>query len=149
MLSALQQIDEIKDEFGLSDKEAEQLLNQPGMFKAVLGDIMFDHTMKKWVNVTDLQAIRKPFKERKLTPTGLLSGKKAWRAKMMAEKFEAPYDDPEVVASAGDRRVAWVYPSEIRSNYIAKEGDFELSFSLPKGAYATVLLENLANRALG
>ena len=141
--------DEIKSEFGVSDAEAEQLLNQPGMFKAVPGDIMLDHKMKKWVNVTDLQAIRKPFKERKLTPTGLLSGKKAWRAKAMAAQFEAPYDDPEVVASAGDRRVAWIYPIEIRSKYVAKEGDFELSFMLPKGAYATVLLENLANRELG
>ncbi len=141
--------DDIKMKFGVSAVEAEQLLNQPGIFKVLPGDIMLDHKAQKWVNVTDLQAVRKLFKERKLTPTGLLSGKKAWRAKTMAAQFEAPYDDPEVIASAGDRRVAWIYPSEIRSKYLAKEGDFELSFMLPKGAYATVLLENLANRELG
>ena len=143
------QADEIVKEFGVTDKEAAQLLDQPGIFKVIPGDVMIDHKTQKWVNVTDLQAIRKPYKERKLTPTGLLSGKKAWRAKTVAAQFESPYDDQMVVASAGDRRVAWVYPSEIRSKYLAKEGVFELSFSLPKGAYATVLLENLANRELG
>lgn len=134
--------------YGLSALEAAQLQNQPGIFRVLPGDIMLDQKTRTWVNVADLQAIRKPYKERKLTPTGLLPGKKAWRAKALAGSIEQEYDDMTVIAS-GDRRPAWVYPMGIRSVYKEEEGVFELSFTLPRGAYATVLLENLANRELG
>lgn len=134
--------------YGLSEPEASQLKTQPGIFRVLPGDIMLDVKAQKWVNVTDLQAVRKPYKERKLIPTGLLAGRKAWRAKALAGKVESAFDDAAVVTS-GDRRPAWVYPSQIESEYKPAEGFFELSFTLPKGAYATVLLENLANRDLG
>lgn len=133
--------------YGLTPLQAEQLKNQPGIFRVLPGDIMLEHKSGKWVNVTDLQAIRKPYKERKLSPTGLMAGKKAWRAKLMAASLENRYDDL-LVQAAGERRPAWVYPTEIRSTYKQEEALFELTFVLPKGAYATVLLENLANRDL-
>jgi tRNA pseudouridine13 synthase len=141
-------IEALAQHYGLSKPEAQQLLNQPGLFRVLPGDIMLDQKTRKWVNVTDLQAIRKPYRERKLVPTGLLPGKKAWRAKALAGSIEREFDDMTVIAS-GDRRPAWVYPAGIRWEYIKEEGFFELSFTLPKGAYATVLLENLANRELG
>ncbi len=75
----------------------------------------------------------------------MLVGKKAWRSRGVAGAIEARHDDDEV-AMAGERRAAWIYPKEIKSTYIKKESIYELSFALPKGAYATVLLENLANR---
>lgn len=139
---------ELMQTYGLSELQASQLQNQPGIFRVLPGDIMFDVKAQKWLNVTDLQAIRKPYKERKLIPTGLLAGRKAWRAKALAGAIESKFDDLCVVLS-GDRRPAWVYPSQLHAQYKPKEGFFELSFSLPKGAYATVLLENLANRDLG
>ncbi len=137
----------LMEQYGLSELEAEQLKNQPGIFRVLPGDVMLDHKSGKWVNVTDLQEIRKPYKERKLTPTGLMAGKKAWRAKALAGSIEKDFDDM-LVQAAGERRPAWVYPTEIRSKYRPEEKFFELSFTLPKGSYATVLLENLANRDL-
>ena len=65
----------------------------------------------------------------------------------VAATFESSFDDM-LVQAAGERRPAWIYPTEIRSAYHPSEQTYELSFTLPKGAYATVLLENLANRDL-
>ena len=131
--------------WGLTPEEVKQITAQSSIFKVLPGDVMLDVMNMKWVNVKDLPSIKKPYKERKLQPTGLLVGKKAWRAHGVAGVIEARHDDDEV-AMAGERRAAWIYPKEIKSKFREKDGTYELSFSLPKGSYATVLLENLANR---
>ncbi len=131
--------------WSLSTEEVKQLQAQYGIFKVLPGDIMLDVINNKWVNVKDLPSIKKPYKERKLQPTGMLVGKKAWRSRGAAGAIEARHDDDEV-AMAGERRAAWIYPKGIKSTYIKKESIYELSFELPKGSYATILLENLANR---
>ena len=131
--------------WGLSTEEVKQIQAQSSIFKVLPGEIMLDVMNNKWVNVKDLSSIKKPYKERKLQPTGMLVGKKVWRSRDVAGAIEARHDDDEVMM-AGERRVAWIYPKEIKSKFREKEGTYELSFSLPKGAYATVLLENLANR---
>jgi|LGOV01.1.fsa_nt_gb tRNA pseudouridine13 synthase len=131
--------------WGLSTEEVKQLQAQSSIFKVLPGEVMLDVMNNKWVNVKDLASVKKPYKERKLQPTGMLVGKKAWRSRGVAGAIEARHDDDEV-AMAGERRVAWIYPKEIKSTYIKKESIYELSFALPKGAYATILLENLANR---
>ncbi len=134
--------------YALTPLIVEQLKNQPFVFKVLPGDILLDLLNKQWVNVSDLQGIRKGVKEQKLVPTGLLAGKKAWRAKDEAARFEMPCDDL-LVDAKGERRPAWVYPKEIHYAYDEASKSFEVSFFLPKGAYATVLLESLANRNLG
>jgi tRNA pseudouridine13 synthase len=48
----------------------------------------------------------------------------------------------------GARRFAWIFPDEIESKYIRDSAWFEFSFSLPKGSYATVLLEELLHKKL-
>lgn len=131
----------------ISQTECEQMKNQAGLFTVLPGDVMMDFQSQKWINVTDLDAVRKPYKEHKMVPTGLLAGSKAWRAKGVAGEIEHHFDDFTVDA-AGTRREAWIYPKSIRHKYKKNDKIFELSFTLPKGAYATVLLENLANRDL-
>ena len=139
--------DELVKELNISEQECELLKNQSGLFAVIPGDIMYEAKGKNWINVTDLQAIRKPYKEHKMVPTGLLAGTKAWRSKGPAGEIEHHFDDLTVNA-AGLRREAWIYPKSIRYEYKKEDKFFELSFSLPKGSYATVLLENLANRDL-
>ena len=138
--------DEKYTDLELSDKDLEDLKNQKGLLKVLPGDIMQDAS-GKFVNVTDLKEIRKAYKEQKLVPTGLLAGSKAWRAKGIAGEIESHFDDLTVDAT-GIRRDAWIYPKSIRHKYKQSEQVLELSFTLPKGSYATVLLENLANRDL-
>jgi len=133
------------DKYGFSKEYTEQLKNQYGYFKVLTGDIMFDILNNRLVNVKEIDTIRKSYKEQKLIPTGLMAGSKAWRSKYDAYKFEKKYDD-KLVEAAGDRRFAWVFPKKIRHNYLEKEKIYKLSFTLPRGSYATVLLEYLAKR---
>jgi len=139
--------EELLVNMNISQDECDVLKNQVGLLKVLPGDVMFESKNKKWINVSDIQAIRKPYKEQKMVPTGLLAGSKAWRAKGMAGEIEHHFDDLTVNA-IGTRREAIIYPKAIRHEYKSKDKVFELSFNLPKGAYATVLLENLANRDL-
>lgn len=138
-------MDAFEKKWHLTTDDVKAIQAQSSIFKVLPGDIMLDVATDKWVNVTDLASVKKPYKERKLQPTGMLVGKKVWRSREAAGAIESRHDDDEVIM-AGERRVAWVYPKEIKSNYIQGESIYELSFALPKGAYATVLLENLANR---
>ena len=48
----------------------------------------------------------------------------------------------------GARRYAWVFPKDIDGRYKNEEAQYELNFYLPKGCYATVLIEELAKRKL-
>jgi tRNA pseudouridine13 synthase len=41
-----------------------------------------------------------------------------------------------------------VWPWEVHSRYIEEKAHYELSFALPKGSYATVLLETLRGKEL-
>jgi len=142
-----QDCEELLVNLNISQEECDLLKNQAGLLSVLPGDIMYENKTKKWINVTDLQAIRKPYKEQKLIPTGLLAGSKAWRAKGIAGEIEHHFDDLSVNA-IGLRREAIIYPKSIRHKYKKDEKCLELSFTLPKGSYATVLLENLANRDL-
>ncbi len=138
-------LDAFEKKWGLTTEDVKQLQAQFSIFKVIPGDIMLDVMTNKWVNVKDLASVKKPYKERKLQPTGMLVGNKVWRSRGAAGAIEARHDDDEV-AMPGERRAAWIYPKEIKSKYIKKESIYELSFALPKGSYATILLENLANR---
>jgi len=139
--------EELLINLNISQQECDLIKNQAGLLTILPGDIMYESKSKKWINVNDLQAIRKPYKEQKMVPTGLLAGSKAWRAKGIAGEIEHHFDDLTVNA-VGLRREALVYPKSIRHSYKKADKSFELSFTLPKGSYATVLLENLANRDL-
>lgn len=88
---------------------------------------------------------KKEFEAKKLVPTGLLCGRDVFRARDEAGKIELEFDD-EFLQAKGYRREALVYPEDIVCNYIRKETVLNISFSLPKGSYATVFLESIANK---
>lgn len=115
--------------------------------KVLEGDILIDATSGSFINVSDVSKVKKTLKERKAYISGLLAGTKTWRAKAEAQEIEKDFDDLEIVAN-GSRRAAWIYPTKMRKEFNQASGIYTLEFILPKGAYATVLLENLANRDL-
>ncbi len=80
----------------------------------------------------------------KVTVTGLLPGRKVMRATGEAREIEKLYDD-EFVHAKGFRREAWIKVDDLKNKYDEKEEKLTLSFTLPKGSYATVLIENIAN----
>ena len=61
--------------------------------------------------------------------------------------FEEPIlEDIQLVN--GERRYAWVFPKDLEGKYREKDFWFELNFFLPKGSYATTLLEEIAKHPL-
>jgi tRNA pseudouridine13 synthase len=83
------------------------------------------------------------FLNKDITVTGLLPGKKALRAKDYARKIEEKYD--ELIPAKGDRRAAWIFPEILEKRYLKDYAQYEIVFTLPKGAYATVLVDILKN----
>jgi tRNA pseudouridine13 synthase len=84
----------------------------------------------------------------KITPTGLLPGRKVFKAVGEAALIEQKYDDL-YVQEKGYRREAIVFPRDISCKYDAAKKICNLDFTLPKGSYATVLVEYLANKNFG
>lgn len=87
----------------------------------------------------------KEFISKKLVPSGLLCGRDVFRAKGEAREIEEKYDDI-FLQEKGSRREALVYPSDLECRYVKKETMLNISFTLPKGSYATVFLESLAGK---
>ncbi len=106
---------ELSEMLKIDEKSANELKGQNYPFKLLYGDVLLDQENKKWVNLDDIKSYKKAFKDRKVTPTGLMCGKRPWRAKNLAGTFESEFDDILVQAN-GARREAWVYPTKISSN---------------------------------
>jgi len=84
-------------------------------------------------------------RENKKIITGLLPGRNIIRAKGSARELEEEFDDI-FIHEKGYRRDAIVLPTDIKNRYDEKNEWLEVEFSLPKGSYATVLIENIANK---
>ncbi|MEO1938697.1 MAG: tRNA pseudouridine(13) synthase TruD, partial [Sulfurimonas sp.] len=63
-----------------------------------------------------------------------------------ARVIEKEYDDE--INADGARRYAWVWPTDIEGRFNQVEAQYELNFTLPKGSYATVLIEEIAKRKI-
>ncbi|WP_231232565.1 tRNA pseudouridine(13) synthase TruD [Helicobacter canadensis] len=84
------------------------------------------------------------FIEKDIVPTGLLSGSKVQISEKEAGFFENLFVDNKI-KSVGQRRYAWIFPENLTLSYKEEEAQGELEFFLPKGAYATNLLRELAH----
>ena len=87
----------------------------------------------------------KDFLAHKTVPTGLLCGRDVYRARDDARLIEEKYDDV-FLQDKGHRRVALIYPQDIKCEYIKKETLLRMSFTLQKGSYATVFIESIAGK---
>jgi tRNA pseudouridine13 synthase len=87
------------------------------------------------------------FNKHDISVSGLLSGKRATRATGLAAEIESKFDTIESGID-GARRYGWIFPEEVEGEYKENEAWFELHFTLPKGCYATVLIEEIAKREI-
>ena len=55
--------------------------------------------------------------------------------------MEAPF--VEEMNLNGTRRYAWIQVTEVKKTYVEEKAHYELSFVLPKGCYATNVLDIL------
>jgi len=124
------------------------LAKQPQLFKLFLGDIVMPYPYGKTNFVKDMQQSAQAFSQKKISPTGLLCGANALRAKSDAYHLEEPYDDTELSALKGDRRFAWIWPKEVETSYESEAKKLTVEFYLPKGSYATTFLEEIGKFSL-
>ena len=96
---------------------------------------------------TPKKAPLQDFQDAKVMPTGLLCGRDVFRARDKARETEEKYDDL-FLYEKGLRRPAIIFPKDIESKYNKDFNIYSIAFTLPKGSYATVFLENIANRNL-
>lgn len=124
------------------------LAKQPQFFKLFIGDLMLPYPYGKQQYVKDMMYSSKLFKEKKISPTGLICGSRAARSQSDAYHLEAPYDDEELSALSGDRRYAWIWPEKLSTDYNGSARKLVINFMLPKGSYATTFLEEIGKREL-
>ncbi len=116
-------------------------LSQNGKFKLFAGDVFMTMTKDEKL-FTPKELPLQDFLAHKVTPTGLLPGRGAFRARGDAREIEKEFDD-EYLPYKGYRRAAIVWPKEFSLKLYAKEKRAHLRFVLPKGAYATSFIEAL------
>jgi tRNA pseudouridine13 synthase len=135
-----------------SEDEAEKIMQLPSgalkntkkqthFFKLLEGDLMMHYPHGRLFELEDIQNESKRFFNQDIAPTGLLSGNKTKRSQKIANEFEKQYD--QNIASMGVRRYAWIFVENIEGKYNAERAHYELSFMLPKGCYATNVLDVL------
>jgi len=113
-----------------------------GKFLLLEGDLYIDSDEKLF---TPKQIQQKDFEAKKVVPTGLLCGRGVFRSRGEAGELEAKYDDG-FVYEKGLRRRSIVFPKDIVIKYQNNFDIMNIAFTLPKGSYATVFLENIASK---
>jgi tRNA pseudouridine13 synthase len=114
---------------------------QQNFFKLIPGDLMMHYPYGRVFYAEDLSKEAERFAQKDIAPTGLLPGTKVKRAEGVARVIESHYD--EEMRQSGARRYAWIQVAEIEKKYIEERAHYELSFTLPKGSYATNVLDVL------
>lgn len=126
--------------------EIEKLKAQKHPFKIVDGDTMMHYPHGRLFTYEGDAEDLERYESKKIVPSGLLCGKRAHRSVSYAHNIEKAFDIDCSVDGA--RRYAWVYPEEVEGEYKENEAWFEFHFTLPKGCYATVLIEEIAKREI-
>lgn len=137
---------ELKEVFVWNDEIIQQIHREPHFFKLLPGDVAQHYPHGKLFTISDLREEAGRFRSRDISPTGMLPGMKGKQATGLAWEIEKEF--VEAVPAQGGRRYAWIWPEAIEGVYKKETWHYELHFTLPKGSYATVLLEMIANRPL-
>ncbi len=112
-------------------------------FMLLEGDLYRD--IKNDKLFTPKQPQQKDFEAHKVVPTGLLCGRGVYRSRDRAGELEAKYDDG-FLYDKGLRRDAIIFPKDVEMKYEKGFDKMSMAFTLPKGSYATVFLENIASK---
>jgi len=119
---------------------------QPAFFKLLEGDLMMHYPYGRLFEVESLEKESLRFAAKDIAPTGLIAGTRTKRASGTARLIEAAFD--EEIKLNGARRYAWIEVSDIQKRYIEERAHYELAFTLPKGSYATNVLDVLRGAPL-
>ncbi len=134
-------------EIALNPKIGVELKKQKQFLKIIDGDAMCHYPHGRLFFADDAKIEGDRFASKEISLTGLLCGENNKTAKEAAFEIEKHFID-EKVKALGDRRYAWIFPQDCSIEYDEEEAHAKIRFSLPKGSYATVLLEELVGTEL-
>ena len=140
------QVEELETLLNLPNDAVTKMKTQKHPFKLLSGDVMEHYPYGKLFEFEEDEKDLLRFDAREISVTGLLCGKKVKMATALAGEIEKDFDD--TINADGARRFAWVYPTEIEGRFNQVEAQYEMNFTLPKGSYATVLIEEIAKRKI-
>ena len=132
---------EVEKIFNLNEDDLKNIKKQLNFFKILDGDLMMHYPNGKVFEFENIEDETKRFKNFEISPTGLLSGERVLKSKSVAKTFESEFET--TIDQFGARRFAWIKVEDIVSKYVLDKAQYELSFFLPKGAYATILIDFL------
>ncbi|APW65145.1 tRNA pseudouridine(13) synthase TruD [Poseidonibacter parvus] len=132
---------EIYQKLNLPLDVVKRMKKQKHPLKIMTGDLLSHYPFGKIFTIEDLETESDKFFERDRVPTGLLSGKRVKNSVDLAYEIEKEFEAP--TGEDGARRFAWVFPSDVESNYKEDKNWMELKFTLPKGCYATELIAEI------
>jgi tRNA pseudouridine13 synthase len=131
----------IYEKLGLPLEIVKQMKKQEHPFKLLPGDLMSHYPFGKIFHVENLEEEAQKFYDKDRVPTGILAGRKIKVSEGLAYEYEKEFDIK--IPEDGARRFAWIFPQDIESSYKDEKNWMELSFTLPKGSYATELISEL------
>ena len=125
------------------------LKSQKRFFKLIEGEVLGHYPHGKCFLCEDLDAEGARFDARDITSCGLIAGAKAYEAQGAAKVVE-----DQIFAQAnkfkakmtGSRRFAWCYLEDASYKYNEEKAHFTINFTLQKGSYATVVLEEILHK---
>ncbi|HRF56160.1 MAG TPA: tRNA pseudouridine(13) synthase TruD [Campylobacterales bacterium] len=132
----------------IDPKIGHELKKQEQFLKIFHGDAMCHYPHGKLFNAENANEEAVRFAQKQVSPTGLLCGEKNRVSADEAFLIEKLFID-EKVQALGDRRYAWIFPYDCEIEYEEEEAHAKIKFSLPKGSYATSLLEEITGAELG
>ncbi len=138
--------DEVESLMGLESGSLKDTKKQPNFFKILDGDLMMHYPYGRVFHVEDLDTEASRFHSKDIAPTGLLAGGKVKRAEGVAKILEEEFD--KETKQSGTRRYAWIEVRDIQKKYLEDKAHYEMSFFLPKGSYATNVLDILRGRTI-
>lgn len=140
---------EIADIYKFDKDVVRNLKNQTQFYKLFEGEVLGHYPFGKCFICEDLQNELERFAKRDITSMGLIFGCKTIQAKGLAKHLEDEifYETTKFMDKLnGTRRFAWSYLDALEYKYNEDMAQFSLSFYLPKGSYATVILEEILHR---
>jgi len=138
--------EELEEVLNIPKTQLDKMKNQEHPFKLISGDIMEHYPYGRLFDFDGTEHDFERFNSRDISVTGLLCGTKARIASDISREIEKDFDDE--INADGTRRYAWIYPTDIEGRFNQVEAQYEFNFTLPKGSYATVLLEEIAKQKL-
>ena len=133
----------------LGGENLKNLKSQKRFFKLIEGEVLGHYPHGKCFLCEDLDAEGARFDARDITSCGLIAGAKAYEAQGAARAAE-----DQIFAQAneykakmtGSRRFAWCYLEDTSYKYNEEKAHFTINFTLQKGSYATVVLEEILHK---